>query len=124
MKKSHKKHITAPVSRTPDSLSSLASRIADDFNNILTTVMGACTLIDKDDPGNRELLQYVALIRASAERAAKLSEILTFVVTPEQGNEYSDNKSQKSDVFVISVRDKKTIHDIVSSNNGTDGASS
>lgn len=54
-------------------MASLAGGMADDFNNILTTVMGACSLIDKDDPANGELLQYVALIRASAERAADLS---------------------------------------------------
>ena len=50
--------------------------MADDFNNILTVVLGACSLIDMDDPANAELLKYVALIRSSAERAALLADSL------------------------------------------------
>ena len=57
----------------------LAEGMADDFNNILTTVMGACSLIDKDDSANAELMQYVSLIRTSAERAAVLSDRLMHV---------------------------------------------
>ena len=78
MKKIHTKHLTPDVlpHDTPESLAALAGGMADDFNNILTTVMGACSLIDKHDPGNGELLQCVALIRASAEHAAALSDRL------------------------------------------------
>ncbi len=61
------------------SMATLAGGMAEDFNNILTTVMGACTLIKKDDPENDELLQCVALIRASAEHAAMLTDRLAHV---------------------------------------------
>lgn len=57
-------------------MSALAGGMADDFKNILTVVLGACSLIDKDDPANAELMQYVALIRSSAERAAVLADSL------------------------------------------------
>lgn len=57
-------------------MSALAGVMADDFNNILTVVLGACSLIDMDDPANAELLEYVALIRSSAERAAVLADSL------------------------------------------------
>ena len=75
---------------------SLAGGIADDFNNILTTVMGACSLIDKDDLANEELLQYVALIRASAERAAALSDRLMRAGTLEQEKACSGGPPQDS----------------------------
>lgn len=57
-------------------MSVLAGVMADDFKNILTVVLGACSLIDMDDPANAELLQCVALIRSSAERAALLADSL------------------------------------------------
>lgn len=57
-------------------MSALAGVMADDFNNILTVVLGACSLIDMDDPANADLQQYVALIRSSAERAALLADSL------------------------------------------------
>lgn len=57
-------------------MSVLAGVMADDFKNILTVVLGACSLIDMDDPANAELQQYVALIRSSAERAALLADSL------------------------------------------------
>lgn len=108
----------------PDSVSSLASGIADDFNNILTTVMGACTLIDKDDPANGELRQYVALIRTSAERAAFLSNQLMRASSPD--HETTDHVSQLTDSVsvVTSERDKKTGDGIVPPINHSGGAPS
>ena len=76
MKKSHNNHISVPSPETPQSVAALASGMADDFNNILTVVLGACSLIDMDDPANAELLRYVALIRSSAEPAAVMSDRL------------------------------------------------
>ena len=102
MKKNRKKHKAIPTTESHESMAALAGSMADDFNNILTTVMGACSLIDKDDPANGELLQCVALIRASAEHAADLSDRLMHVGT--------------------SKRDKKTNDDIVPSNNHPGGA--
>lgn len=51
-------------------MGALACGMADDFNNILTTVMGAYSLLDKDSSANSKLIQYVDVIRTSAERAA------------------------------------------------------
>ncbi len=79
MKKSGKKHTSAPPSGMSQSMAALAGGMADDFNNILTVVLGACSLIDMDDPANARLLQYVALIRSSAERAAVLADSLAAV---------------------------------------------
>ncbi|MDD2365280.1 MAG: hypothetical protein PHN84_03880 [Desulfuromonadaceae bacterium] len=77
MKKSHNKNkIHSKNEQTAETMGSLAVGMADNFNNILTTVMGACSLIVKDDPVNIELLKYVNLIRSSAERGAVLSDKL------------------------------------------------
>ena len=106
------------------SVSSLASGIADDFNNILTTVMGACTLIDKDDPANGELRQYVTLIRTSAERAAFLSNQLMRASTADQENKDCVSDSPDSDSVVASERDKKYGDGIVPPTNHSGGAPS
>ena len=103
-------------------MAALAGSMADDFNNILTTVMGACSLIDKDDPANGELLQCVALIRASAEHAADLSDRLMHVGTSEQENSCSVDHPHGSGPAETSERDKKTNDDIVPSNNHSGGA--
>lgn len=115
MKKNRRKqHISALQLEKPQSIAVLASGIADDFNNILTTVLGACTLIDKDDPANGELLQYVALIRASAERAAALSGRLVSASAVEQEDGYLESCQQSSDT---SASDKKGIDGIESTKN-------
>lgn len=54
----------------------LADSMADDFNNILTVILGASSLIDCDSKSPPELLMCVTLIRASAEHAASLSNRL------------------------------------------------
>ena len=116
-----------PPSAAPqlsESMGTLVSGMADDFNNILTTVMGACSLIDKDDPANSELLQCVALIRVSAERAADLTGALMRAAMPNQGCDRSGGCLQVSVSDATSKRDKKIIHDIVSINSHPDGASS
>jgi hypothetical protein len=88
--------------------------MADDFNNILTTVMGACTLIDKDDPDNCELMQCVALIRTSAEHAADLSDRLMRAGTSLQNNDCSKRTLQEPNKITTSERDKKKGDGIVS----------
>jgi len=120
MKKTRAKH--TPPSKKPDSMTSLAGGMADEFNNILTTVMGACSLIDRDDPGNGELLQCVALIRASAEHAADLSGRMMHVETLEQENACSGSPTQDSGSAAASVRDKKGGDDIVSTTKNPGGA--
>lgn len=117
MKKSRSKQTLLPPPATPESMTALAGGMADDFNNILTTVMGACSLIDRDDPANGELLQCVALIRASAEHAADLSGRLMQAGTKERENNCSDSSPQDSGSAVASERDKKCGDDIVSTNN-------
>lgn len=93
MKKTRTSHPApaASLSQVPESMAALARGMADDFNNILTTLMGACSLIDKDEPANNELLQYVALIRASAERAAVLTDKLVRAGTRQQENTHYDS---------------------------------
>lgn len=105
----------------PESMLSLAVDMADDFNNILTTVMGACSLIERDKNTNSELFQYVELIRSSAERAAKLSNRLIYAST--HGLEYavSLDLNRLTGNNATSVRDKKTKNGIVSSNGNSGG---
>ena len=117
-------HTPPSAPETPESMSALAGGIADDFNNILTTLMGACSLIDRNDPANGELLQYVALIRASAEHAADLSDRLMHVGTLAQGNARSDSPAQDPGSAAASVRDKKDDDGIVSATKNPGGAPS
>lgn len=105
-------------------MAALAGGMVDDFNNILTMVMGACSLNDRYDPANGELLQYVALIRASAERAAALSDKLMRASAMEQEKNQSGSHPLDAVSADISVRDKKNIHDIVSTKNHPNGATS
>ena len=79
MKKMCNNQTSAPSPDISQTLAVLAGGMADDFNNILTIVLGACSLIDMSDPKNAELLQYVALIRSSAERAAILADRMASV---------------------------------------------
>lgn len=121
MKKNHKKHISKLTMESPQSVAALASGMADDFNNILTTVMGACSLIDMDDPENSELHQYVSLIRASAEHAAALSVSLMHASSEKHEGCHSGSQRKNSISVAGSVRDKKNSDDIVSSNNHPGG---
>jgi nitrogen-specific signal transduction histidine kinase len=119
MKRSRSRHsapITAPP-LLPESVASLAGGLADDFNNILTTVMGACSLIDRDDPANDELLKYVALIRASAERAANLSDRLMHAGAMETEKSHPGSQLQDNASAGASKRDKNSDNDIVSTTN-------
>lgn len=119
MKKTNTRHtiLTHPPSPSSESIAALACGMADDFNNILTTVLGACSLIDMDDPANSELLQYVALIRVSAERAAVLSDRLARVCTKGLDDACSGSRPQVSISADTSVSDKKASDGIVSSKN-------
>jgi nitrogen-specific signal transduction histidine kinase len=76
--------------RSAETIATLARGMSDNFNNILTTVMGACSLIDMDDPANSELREYITLIRTSAERAAVLSDMLMHVDLIEDRNTPKD----------------------------------
>ncbi|MBW4055194.1 MAG: hypothetical protein HIU83_07295 [Proteobacteria bacterium] len=119
MKKPSSKHTvpTNPAIPDPETIDVLACRMADDFNNILTTLLGACSLIDMDDPANGELLHYVALIRASAEHAAALSDRLASAFTRDQKNNCTVNPQHISGSAAISVSDKNSRDGIVSSKN-------
>ena len=124
MKRSRKKNKAAPVPETQESMAALVEGMSDDFNNILTTLLGACSLIARDDPANGELLQYVALIRASAERAADLSDRLMRAGIQEQKNNCLENNQIDYCHIDTSVRDKKGDNDIVSSKNQPGGSTS
>lgn len=103
-------------------MASLAGGMADEFNNILTTVMGACSLIDGENSANGELLQCVALIRASAEHAADLSGRLMHVGTSGQENACTGSCLRGSGSAGASVRDKKDDDGIVAATKNTGGA--
>jgi nitrogen-specific signal transduction histidine kinase len=126
MKKPRTRHTSpSPLSpRQTESMAALAEGMADDFNNILTTVMGACSLIDRDDSANGELLHCVALIRSSAEHAADLSDRLMLASTAGQASPGSAGHQRVVAAATTSVRDKKGSDDIVSSVNLPGGTSS
>ena len=108
MKNNSTKH-TCSIKTHPhstESVAALASVMADNFNNILTTVLGACTLIDRDDATSKELSLYVSLIRVSAERAAALSIKLKIASAPVQDSRYSEIPLKISEPGATSVRDK------------------
>lgn len=54
----------------------LAAELSDDFNNILTVILGACSLIDMGAADDRELNRSMTLIRTSAEHAIALTDRL------------------------------------------------
>lgn len=45
----------------------------DDFNNVLTTMLGVCTLLEDKASKDPEIVKYVSLLRASVERANSLA---------------------------------------------------
>jgi nitrogen-specific signal transduction histidine kinase len=116
----NKDHPSLP-SQVPPSMAALASGMADDFNNILTTVMGACTLIDKNESATKELLHYITLIRNSAERAATLSDRLMHAGDSPQSKESEPVNFDKGLPIATSKRDKKFKSSVVSPGNDTGG---
>ncbi len=124
MKKNRTKHVASTIHtrQSPDPVTALAVRMADKFNNILTTVLGACTLIDKDDHATGELLQYVTLIRTSAERAATLSDKLMCVGTSKRKAACPGSHSPDSISPAALGCDKKDSCDKVPANTHSDGA--
>lgn len=78
MKKKHTEPmVSASASSVPsESMTALAHGLSDDFNNILTVILGACSLIEMNADVNGELTRSVSLIRASAEHAAVLADRL------------------------------------------------
>lgn len=59
-----------------DSIGTLAGGVAHDFNNILTVIMGACSLLKLNAVDNREQMEFVTQINNSAEQAARLTQSL------------------------------------------------
>ncbi|HEY3309893.1 MAG TPA: PAS domain S-box protein [Desulfuromonadaceae bacterium] len=59
-----------------DSIGTLASGVAHDFNNILTVIMGSCTLLMMKAKSDPELEPFAQQILDSSERAAKLTHSL------------------------------------------------
>jgi PAS domain S-box-containing protein len=63
-------------SQKMESIGTLAGGVAHDFNNILTVIIGACTLLEMEVANDPEQLNLVTQISSSAERAAKLTQSL------------------------------------------------
>jgi PAS domain S-box-containing protein len=63
-------------SQKMESIGTLAGGVAHDFNNILTVIMGACTMLQMKLEKDVELGPFVQQILSSSERAAKLTHNL------------------------------------------------
>jgi len=63
-------------SQKMDSIGTLAGGVAHDFNNIITVIMGACTLLMMKAKSDPELEPFAKQILDSSERAAKLTHSL------------------------------------------------
>lgn len=63
-------------SQKMDSIGTLAGGVAHDFNNIITVIMGSCTLLMMKTKSDPELEPFLKQILNSSERAAKLTHSL------------------------------------------------
>ncbi len=59
-----------------ESIGTLAGGVAHDFNNILTVIIGACTLLEMNAADYPDQMPFVSRIRNYAERAAQLTQDL------------------------------------------------
>ena len=59
-----------------ESIGALAGSVANDFANILTVIIGACSLLEMNSGECPEQTLYVSRIRAYAERAAQINQNL------------------------------------------------
>ncbi|MHB8056844.1 MAG: sensor histidine kinase [Desulfuromonadaceae bacterium] len=62
--------------RMLDSIETLAGGAAHNYNNILTIIISACSMLEKNAIGQPEQLTLISLINDSAERAASLTQKL------------------------------------------------
>ncbi len=63
-------------SQKMDSIGTLAGGVAHDFNNILTVIIGACTLLKMNSNNDPQLDPLINQINDSAEKAARLTQSL------------------------------------------------
>lgn len=90
MAMTHKRKNNLRQSQKLESIGTLAGGVAHDFNNILTVIIGACTLLEMNAGEHPEQMTVVSRIRNYAERAAQLTQNLlafsrsqTIVMRPE-----------------------------------------
>lgn len=72
----NKQDDTISQSQKLDSIGTLAGGVAHEFNNILTVIVGACTLLESNAANNPTQMQFVNQISRYAERATKLTQSL------------------------------------------------
>lgn len=63
-------------SQAMESIGTLAGGVAHDFNNILTVIIGGCTLLEMNPGSSSDQSVYISQIRTAAERAALLTRSL------------------------------------------------
>jgi len=59
-----------------ESMETLIGEVANNLNNILTVIIGACTLLEMNMAGNPEQMPFVACIQTYADQAAQLTRNL------------------------------------------------
>ena len=74
-----------------DSIGALAGGVAHDFNNILTVIIGAITLLKMDSVDIPEQKRLISQISSSAERACKLTQSLLAFSRRQSINKQSEN---------------------------------
>jgi PAS domain S-box-containing protein len=78
-------------SQKMDSIGALAGGVAHDFNNILTVIIGACSLLDVSPLDDPEQAALISRISSSADRASKLTKSLLAFSRKQSIFKQSDN---------------------------------